>query len=95
MALRRHQKFSRLSGHSPQRVLAVLEGRVFPTIARGFAQLLEKLLQDDLRTLNVDVMVLEQMLELEGLLAEGAARQVALAADTGVASITEEKEHVS
>jgi hypothetical protein len=67
MALDRYQKFSRVSGPAAQRGREVLEHRVFPTIARGLQQLLEKLVQDDLRALNVDVVVLEQMLDLEGL----------------------------
>ncbi len=54
MSLDRYDKFSRMGGVAAQRGREVLEGRVFPTIERGFQQLLEKLLQDDLRALNVD-----------------------------------------
>jgi hypothetical protein len=67
VALNRYEKFSRVSGPAAQRGREVLEHRAFPTIARGLQQLLEKLVQDDLRALNVDVVVLEQMLDLEGL----------------------------
>ena len=99
MALSRHQKFSRLSGPVAQRVQTVLEGRVFPTLTSGFEQLLEKLLQDDLRALNVDVVVLEQMLELEGLAADGPASQEKLAGDASAAGAdagsTTEKEKMS
>lgn len=89
LALNRHQKFSRLTGAVAQRVPSVLEERVFPTITRGFQQLLEKLLQDDLRALNADVMVLEQMLELEGLAVDGSARGEELAGDAGAAGAEE------
>jgi len=75
MSLDRYEKFSRVSGLAAQRGREVLEGRVFPTIERGFQQLLEKLLQDDLRALNVDAAVLEQMLDLEGLSEDGRARE--------------------
>jgi len=75
MALDRYQKFWRVSGPVAQRGREVLEDRVFPTIARGFQQLLDKLLKDDLRALNVDVVVLEQMLDLEGLSDDGRAKQ--------------------
>ena len=44
-----------------------MEHRAFPAITRGLQQLLEKLVQDDVRALNVDIVVLEQMLDLEGL----------------------------
>ncbi len=67
MSLDRYDKFSRMGGVAAQRGREVLEGRVFPTIERGFQQLLEKLLQDDLRALNVDAAGLEQLLNLEGL----------------------------
>jgi hypothetical protein len=67
MALERYLKFAQVSGGVAQRGREVLEERVFPTIERGFQQLLDKLLKDDLRALSVDVEVLEQMLDLEGL----------------------------
>ena len=81
MALDRYEKFSRVSGPVAQRGREILEGRVFPTIAGGFQQLLQKLLRDDLRALNVDVVVLEQMLELEGLSEEGREREEGSAGD--------------
>lgn len=81
MALDRYQKFSRVSGPVAQRGREVLEGRVFPTIVRGFQQLLEKLLRDDLRALNVDVAVLEHMLELEGLSEDERASEEGSAGD--------------
>lgn len=87
MALDRYQKFLRVSGAVAQRGREVLEDRVLPTIDRGFQQLLDKLLKDDLRALNVDVVVLEQMLDLEGLSEEGLTRQQGSAADADVESV--------
>lgn len=87
MALDRYQKFWRVSGPVAQRGREVLEDRVLPTIDRGFQQLLDKLLKDDLRALNVDVVVLEQMLDLEGLSEEGITRQQGSAADADVESV--------
>jgi hypothetical protein len=74
MALDRYQKFSRSGTVAAQRGRDVLENRIFPTIDRGFQQLLEKLLQDDLRALSVDAAVLEHLLELEGLSGEERVR---------------------
>jgi hypothetical protein len=74
MSLDRYQKFSRSGAVVAQRGRDVLENRTFPTIDRGFQQLLEKLLQDDLRALSVDAAVLEHLLELEGLSEEGRVR---------------------
>jgi hypothetical protein len=82
MSLDRYEKFSRLSGPAAQRGRDVLEGRVFPTIERGLQQLLEKLLQDDLRALNVDAAVLEQLLDLEGLSKEGRKREAGSAGES-------------
>jgi hypothetical protein len=66
-AVGRYEKFSRVDGPAAQRGRELLERRAFPTIAHALQQLLEQVLQDDLRTLNVDLVVLEQMLDLEGL----------------------------
>jgi len=86
MALDRYQKFSRVSGAVARHGRDVLEERVFPTIERGFQQLLGKLLQGDLQALNVDVEVLEQMLDLEGLAEGEPTRQEGTAGDAGAAS---------
>jgi 5-bromo-4-chloroindolyl phosphate hydrolysis protein len=75
MSLDRYERFSRSSGSIAQRGREVLEGRIFPTVERGLQQLLEKLLQDDLRALNVDAAVLEQLLNLEGLADDGREKQ--------------------
>lgn len=63
----RCEMFSGVNGPAAQRGREVLEHRAFPAITRGLQQLLEKLVQDDVRALNVDIVVLEQMLDLEGL----------------------------
>ena len=83
MAMSRYRKFWQAGGFVAQRGREVLEERVFPTIDRGFQQLLDKLLTDDLRTLNVDVVVLEQMLDLEGLAADDAPHGIS----TGAAKV--------
>jgi len=66
-ALARYERFSQLSSPAAERGREVLESRAFPIIARSLEQLLEQLLQDDLRTLDIDLVLLDQMLYVEGL----------------------------
>ena len=66
-ALARYERFSRLNSPAAERGREVKERRAFPIIARSLEQLLEQLLQDDLRTLDIDLVLLDQMLYVEGL----------------------------
>jgi hypothetical protein len=71
-AVARYRKFDPVQGQVARRAKALLEDRVLPTVERGLQQLLDRLMNDDLRALNVDTEVLEQMLDLEGLSADAA-----------------------
>ena len=69
-ALERHRRFAQAAGPAVRRGLSALEAQVFPRIGLGLQQLEERLLNDDMRALRVDLAVLEDLLSLEGLAAQ-------------------------